>query len=128
MDLEPELQLALSEMQGMRPFIFSGGGISFVRFREGFFLPDDPGQQIEFTVDSDMEPMLEKRWCPHAHGGVGFDLMRRREIGLCVRYQFRFWIPVRYDEQRDLPLQGIEYREIFLTHMLQLQLLLAFEE
>jgi len=124
----PEFQIAFPGDERLTPIVFAGGGLNFVRFKEGFFLLDDPRRPVKFTADSHMDPMVEKRWCPHAHGGAGFDFMSRRDIGFSVRYVFMFWKPVIYEDQRDMPMDNVPYREYFLTHMLQVQLLFGFEE
>jgi hypothetical protein len=125
---DPELQFALSPEGALRPFVFAGGGVDFVRLRNGFAEAADTRQAVEFLDEDKMPVVTEKRWCPHAHGGVGFDVMPRREVGVSVKYSFRFWRPVAYDDRRDLPLESVAYREYFLTHMLQVQVLFAFEE
>jgi hypothetical protein len=127
-DFSPEIQFATPGMDQLRPFLFAGGGINFVRMKESFYSIYDPEQPIAFTSDSDMDPVVAKRWCPHANAGIGFDIMPRRDIGISIRYQLRYWIPVKYSDSRDFPVDEIDYKEAFLTNMLQVQLLLAFEE
>ncbi|MBD3393921.1 MAG: hypothetical protein GF418_17440 [Chitinivibrionales bacterium] len=126
--IDPELQVILPENGNLTPFVFAGGGINFMRLRNGFADYDAPLEWVEFHKESDLPTTTERRWCPHAHGGAGFDIMPRREVGICIKYSFRFWKPVEYDASRDLPLDDITYRELFLTHMLQFEILFTFDQ
>jgi hypothetical protein len=126
--LDPELQFALAKAGAIEPYVFIGGGINYNRMRSGFALYDDPRREAEFRNEANMPSFTEKRWSPHAHGGAGFDYMPRREIGISIRYSFRFSKPVAYEEAREFPIASISYYELFLTHMIQLQILFQFED
>jgi len=126
--IDPEIQFPLSRTGNVTPFVCAGGGFDFVRFQDGFAYVDDPRQWVEFRAEDNMATRVERRWCPHAQAGAGFDFMPRKEVGLCVAYSFRFSKPVAYSDSRDLPLSGVSYREFFFSHMVQIQVLFVLED
>jgi hypothetical protein len=121
----PEVVIILPQITNIIPYVFVGGGINYMHFDEKFYVLEDPSRPLQFTDGSGMEPHTSKRWSPHVNYGAGADIYLTRDIGISIRYDFRFWEPVKFDESRDFPAKAASYREIFLTHALQLQFLLA---
>ena len=126
--IDPELQFARANAGAPGLYAFVGGGISYVRFKTGFALFDEPREEAEFRSDANMPAQTEHRWSPHAHAGIGLDIMPRREIGISLRYSLRFSKPVAYEESRELYLENIPYYELHFSHMLQFQILFQFED
>jgi len=101
-------------------FVSCGGGINYLHAAEKTVLPDDHTQAVTVEGYSGLDL---KQWSPNLGLGTGFDFKLSRFLGLGVAYTYRLWQPVRYLEGRNMPLEAIEYRETFHTHIIQIKLL-----
>lgn len=99
-------------------FVLLGGGINYMHMEEQTVLPENHEQEVTL---SNYNGINLKYWCPSLHLGAGFDIKFIKECGISTTYSYRIWQPVKYLDARDLPLQAIEYKEIFYTHMIQMK-------
>ncbi len=101
-------------------FVLSGGGLTYFHLEEQTMRPDDPKEEISI---SDYKGADIKRWSPCVQFGAGLDITPVKSMGFCFTYSYRIWKPVELIDARDMPLEGIEYRERFFSHVFQVKFL-----
>ncbi len=113
-----DIHLVLPSIEKLAPFFLIGGGINYIKHN----------QDIEILIDLDKDYSREiKNWSPSAQGGIGLDFKLKETIGLSLTYSFRLWKAINYLENRDMP-YGIEYHEIFYSHLIQLKFFFDFAD
>jgi len=117
------IQLVRPLLQMIDWFVFCGSGINYMHVVEKTVLPEDHKQAV--TVDG-YSGLDLKQWSPNLGLGTGFDFKLSKFLGIGISYTYRLGQPVRYLEGRNMPLDAIEYRETFHTHMIQVKLLTGF--
>lgn len=56
---------------------------------------------------------------------AGCEIVPMRKTGFSISYLYRFWRPTRFTDDRDMPLQGTDYKELVHSHGLVLKLLVG---
>ncbi len=107
---DADIHILLPEIDPALLYFFVGGGIHYMHTQMESSNREESGLDI-------------KRFHPSAQGGVGMDLRIGSGFGLSISYTFRYCEPVAFEDQRDMPISAIEYRELFLSHMAQIKLL-----
>lgn len=56
---------------------------------------------------------------------AGCEIIPMRKSGFSISYVYRYWRPTRFTDDRDMPLQGAEYKELVHSHGLAIKLLVG---
>jgi len=113
--VQNELHILLSST-GIRSYFLSlGPGVSWSSFeRTG---KTDFGQKMSGVHD------IINNVCFNFNIGAGIDYKSNENHTLSIGYNFRIWHPVNYKDLTLFPM-GVDYKELFFTHMLQVQILI----
>jgi hypothetical protein len=109
--LEGDFHILFGSPERLRQYLILGGGVDLFRFQELFYDLEPPGQQVRFDKAAE-----GWRLAPNFQGGFGIDIPLKPNLGIGMSYTFRYWRPIRYEYQRDMPLETVPYWEQFLTH------------
>jgi hypothetical protein len=119
--LAPQLQFPFKVSPDAAFYLSVGGGVHGMKNDELEHKLEDPDVRVT-------DPYLQHNftWSPSFDAGAGFEIIIRKQYAIAFQYSFRYWKPVHYDAVRDLfPSQGMDYKEEFITHSLQI-LFLAY--
>ncbi len=100
------------------PLVHLGGGINLLSLEESVVLQDDHKKEVNYYTGINL-----RQWSLSLNFGAGFDISLKRNLGLSLIYSYRLWQPVRYKDSRDMPLEAVDYKETFYTHIFQILLL-----
>lgn len=117
--LQPMLRLPFRLHAGVWPCISAGFGVHYVAFIEEFRAADETDLIVK-------DPYLEesRNIIPSGVAGGGVNIVINERMVLFCQYLFRYWRPVKRKTARDLfPLDRQSYSERFLSHMIQIALL-----
>ncbi|MBD3358336.1 MAG: hypothetical protein GF363_14335 [Chitinivibrionales bacterium] len=109
--LESDFHLMFPTQGRMSPFLLAGGGLCLFRFQEHYYPSNNPQTEEDFEGAAG-----GWRLTPNFEGGFGTDILIKRDLYVGATYTFRYWRPIHYEYQRDLPLNSVPYWEQFLTH------------
>lgn len=109
--LIPELQFPLRINSQTGFYLSFGCGLSLVRFAQ---------KDINESIYS------STTLSPSVNGGAGFEFLRTENSAMSIQYSIRYGKPVYHKYMKNIfPFQAVSYYEKFLTHSLQVLILIG---
>ena len=121
--IQNELHILLPSTGNGSPFFSLGQGVGWGSFERVGKTDFRKAGRTNLAYNVQGIHDITNTLCFNFNIGAGIDYKSNEKHTLSIGYNFRIWRPVSYNDLSLFPM-GVDYRELFFTHMLQAQVLI----